>query len=171
MNSSKTAAKKIQSLYEKYRSAILARCRRFLKDEDAAEDATQEIFVRMMSSQKMPQGDIEQARWMQRICSNYCLSLLRDRKSASQLDEVAYPTSGACLESRMVAVDLCQRFWKTVPVDVRAPAELFHCREMDQSAIAESLGVSRRTVVYRMTQFRTFVHAFEATLDSARSAA
>src|SRR4051812_16226699 len=63
----------VAALYRRYRAVILGRCRRLLRDAQAAEDATQETFMRVLRhATKAPAGD-EALPWMLRIATNLCL--------------------------------------------------------------------------------------------------
>src|SRR5689334_9285416 len=71
---------RLTALYKTYGPAIYWRCVRLLGDGAAAEDATQETFMRVHRHlEKAPDGDAAIA-WIWRIATNYCLNEIRNAK-------------------------------------------------------------------------------------------
>ena len=66
---------RLAALYRKYGPAVYSRCRRILRDESLAEDATQEVFVRVLRHIDEAPDDEAALRWVYRIATNYCLDL------------------------------------------------------------------------------------------------
>src|SRR3954470_10213583 len=64
---------RVAGLYREHRTAILARCRRVLRDDAAAEDALQETFMRVVRHARKAPAGREALAWMYRIATNYCL--------------------------------------------------------------------------------------------------
>ena len=71
---------KIETLYAKYGPTIYARCRRLLRDPVAAEDATQDIFVKLMRHIEAAPTEDAVLPWIHRIVTNHCLNVIRDAK-------------------------------------------------------------------------------------------
>ena len=65
-----------EALDAAYREVIVRFCLGYLGDEAAAEDAAQEVFVRVLEAKSVP--DHFRA-WLYRIARNHCLNLLRAR--------------------------------------------------------------------------------------------
>ena len=76
--------RQVTDLYRKYGAVIYSRCRRLLKDDALAEDATQEVFVRVMRHIESAPDDQAALAWIYRISTNYCLNQLRDRGSRAE---------------------------------------------------------------------------------------
>jgi RNA polymerase sigma-70 factor, ECF subfamily len=153
---------RLTTLYRMYGPVIYARCARLLGDRAAAEDATQETFVRVQRHLAKAPDAGEALAWVYRIATNYCLNEIRDRKlrpvAEAELPEVAGDNLDAILADR----DLVARIVKRSAEQVRAAAWLHHVDGLDQAEVARVLGVSRRTVVNRLAEFaanaRKFVH-------------
>ncbi|HYY51922.1 MAG TPA: sigma-70 family RNA polymerase sigma factor, partial [Myxococcales bacterium] len=79
-------------LYRRHGPAIYARCRRMLRDDAAAEDATQETFLRVLRHLKKAPDDREALAWIYRIATNHCLNVLRDARRRTR-DPDPLPTS------------------------------------------------------------------------------
>jgi len=139
------------SLYRTYGPIIYARCIRLLADASAAEDATQETFVRV--HRHLEKAPPEALGWIYRIATNYCLNELRDRKHrpepTGELPELAIDDLGRVLGDR----DLVARIVKRSPEKVRVVAWLHHVDGLDQAEVAQTLGISRRTVVNHLAEF------------------
>ena len=85
---------KLEELYAKLGPAIYARCRRILKDRAAAEDATQEIFIKILKSSGSIPSDDAVMPWVHRVTTNYCLNYLRDaRRHAEPMASEAMPAT------------------------------------------------------------------------------
>src|SRR5262245_11971994 len=63
----------IRALYEKYGSWIFNRARSLLKDEQAAYEAMQDVFVKVLESGADFRGDSSPWTWLYRITTNHCL--------------------------------------------------------------------------------------------------
>src|SRR6059036_391424 len=64
-------------IYDRYSSRIYNFAYRFLKNAEAAEDATQEVFVKMMRHANQFQGDAKLSTWLFSITANWCRDYLR----------------------------------------------------------------------------------------------
>jgi RNA polymerase sigma-70 factor (ECF subfamily) len=141
-------------LYESHRSAIFARCCRLLEDRSAAEDAAQEIFLRVHRHIGAAPPDGEALRWMFRIATNYCLNMLRDRKlRPPPTDDFSRVVGEACPEEHIADRDLGRRLSMRAPAHLREVAWLYHVEGLAQHEIAGELGISRRTVVNYLGAF------------------
>src|SRR5437588_11801434 len=76
-------------IYDRYSSRIYNFAYRFLRNSEAAEDATQEVFVKMMRHANQFQGDAKLSTWLFSITANWCRDYLRkaDNK-AKESDDV-----------------------------------------------------------------------------------
>jgi len=71
---------RLAALYREYGPVIYWRCAKLLRDEVAAEDATQETFLRVCRHLDAAPDTDEALRWIWRIATNYCLSEVRNRQ-------------------------------------------------------------------------------------------
>lgn len=143
----------IESLYAKYGPTIYARCRRLLKDAAAAEDATQDIFIKLMKHIEAAPSEDAVLPWIHRIVTNHCLNVIRDSKRrAAPVEEVPELVDDE-FEDSVVTKNFAQKVLESAPEAIKAPAVLYHARGMEQAKVAETLGCSRRTVLYRLAEF------------------
>jgi RNA polymerase sigma-70 factor (ECF subfamily) len=150
-------ADRFNALYTHYGSAIFARCCRLLDDRSAAEDASQEIFLRVHRHIGAAPANDQALRWMFRITTNYCLNMLRDRKlRPTPTDDYADLVGVDSPEEHLADRDLGRRLTQRAPAHLRAVAWLYHVEGLGQQEIAEQLGISRRTVVNYLSAFSEY---------------
>jgi RNA polymerase sigma factor (sigma-70 family) len=147
------AADRLGQLYGTYGPIIYARCRRMLREAAAAEDITQETFLRVHRNLgALPEAEA-MLPWLYRIATNLCLNALRDGRARPLLYESPPERAGASLDELLTNRDLVTRLIARVPERVRMTAWLFYMDEMQQEEIAEVVGISRRAVAKRLAQF------------------
>lgn len=155
----------VEHMYAKFGPTIFSRCKRLLKDVTAAEDATQDVFVKLMNHYAAaPQGDAL-LPWIHRITTNHCLNLLRDAKRHAAPVETVPEQIDDEFEETLVTKNFAEHVLSTSPEELRAPAMLYHGRGIEQSRVAAALGVSRRTVLYRLAEFTERVMQLNALAE------
>jgi RNA polymerase sigma-70 factor (ECF subfamily) len=154
---------KLATLYRKFGPVIYARCRALLRDDAAAEDAVQEVFIRVLKHLEAAPADREALAWIYRISSNYCLNAIRDRKgraepAGDELPDIPGERPSGPFANR----DLARRLIERAPEKLRAVAYLHHVDGLEQGEVARVLGISRRTVVNRLADFAERSRKFAA---------
>ena len=143
----------LEHIYRTYGPLVLRRARAVLGEEHAAKDALQEIFMRVYESQSEFRGQSSPTTWLYRITTNHCLNLIRDRaRRAELLLERGASAAPAAQDGPEVRATLAQ-ILDRVPEDLREIGIYYYVDEMNQDEIASLLGVSRRTVGYRIEAF------------------
>jgi RNA polymerase sigma-70 factor (ECF subfamily) len=143
-------------LYREYGPVVYRRCVRLLGDREAARDATQEVFVKLLRQEAL-RGDGEQAlRWIYRVATHHCLNLRRDRMRRGEVgngaEEEVLEVAGEATTSfpaRRLAQQVLGRFDATtqaVVVGVLVDG-------MEHEEVAGVLGISRRTVHRKLAGF------------------
>jgi RNA polymerase sigma-70 factor (ECF subfamily) len=145
---------RIDVLYIGYRQRVLTRARQLLRDEQDAQDATQEVFLRLLDSQGQVLNHPEPQAWLHRVTTNLCLNRLRDKGRRNQLI-ARYATGNdqqaGSAETRASAVQILER----VPSDLLEIAVYYHADGMTWAEIASIVGVSRRTIGNRLVEFQS----------------
>jgi RNA polymerase sigma-70 factor, ECF subfamily len=144
----------LEQLYAAHGRALRSHCGRLLGDAASAEDALQEVFLRVRRfGGSVPRGH-DARPWLFRIATNHCLNELRSRgvraRTPPQLVSMATPH----LEDSLVARNDARRFLERLSPRARAIAWLTYVDGMLQQEVADALGVSRRTVVNYLNQVR-----------------
>ena len=148
------------TLYRTYGPTLYARCRHILGDDAAAADATQETFLRLHKHLDRAPSAEEALAWIYRVATNHCLNQVRNARRraepVAELPEHAGPSpEGALLER-----DLARRLVATLPEKLAQVAWLHHADGLTQEEVARVLGVSRRTVVYRLAELQQHAQSF-----------
>jgi RNA polymerase sigma-70 factor, ECF subfamily len=154
-NARTSSADRVLDLYLNYGGVVYGRCRRMLRDATAAEDITQETFLRVHRAERSIPGPEAVLPWLYRIASNLCLNAIRDGRARPQLFEEPPDRAGGCLEEWLANRNLVARLIARVSPKVQVTAWMFYIDAMGQGEIAEVLGISRRSVAKRLAQFKS----------------
>jgi RNA polymerase sigma-70 factor (ECF subfamily) len=144
----------MEQLYECYRRKVLKRAHQLLRDEAAAEDATQEVFLRLLDGNDHVVLQPEPFAWLYRVTTNLCLNRIRDENRRTKLlDRAGAPgaADNPDAEKRAVVAQLIG----SVPRDLQEIAFHYHAEGMTCDEIAEQKGVSRRTIGNRLVTFQS----------------
>src|ERR1700754_3021181 len=74
-------------IYDRYSGRIYNFAFRFVKNAEAAEDATQEVFVKMLKYANQFHGDAKLSTWLFSITANWCRDYLRKADNKSKESE------------------------------------------------------------------------------------
>lgn len=148
-----TTVERVGSLYARFGPTIYARCRRLLRNPSLAEDATQEVFLKVLRHIESAPDEVAVLPWIHRITTNHCLNLLRDSRRQAEPMAVVPEQRDDDFEDSVVSKDFADHVLAETPDEEKTPAVLYHLRGMEQSKVAATLGVSRRTVLYRLSAF------------------
>lgn len=165
-NASKLSDERLSQLYRRYGAAIYRRARAILRDEAAAEDATQEVFLKLITRlDRVP--DEMAVRWISRVTTNYCLNVRRNQRRQAVPVAVLPDRDGRHAEAEFVERDLSRRMMAAMPQQLRDFAVLRYERELDANQMARELKVSRRTVFNRLNAFDQWTEEFVRSRDLA----
>jgi RNA polymerase sigma-70 factor (ECF subfamily) len=133
---------------------VYRRCLRLLRDQEAARDATQEVFMKLVRDMPKLEDRETVLPWMYRVATNHCLNLRRNshRRGEDQTEvdlEVASATSGDVYPDRALAQNVLSRF----DAATQAVAVGVIVDGMEHEEVAVALGVSRRTVARKLERF------------------
>jgi RNA polymerase sigma-70 factor (ECF subfamily) len=82
----KGSAEAFHFLYQKYNKNVYRFCVRMLNDEDLAQDAFQETFLKVFENRTNIKGN-NFAAWLYTIARHICFNILRQRKDFKNFDE------------------------------------------------------------------------------------
>lgn len=134
-------------LIERHTDATYAQCYRMLRNQAAAEDATQEIFLRLWRhARKWKDKGAKVKTWLYRIAANYCLDQLRkggrfmnDDGLTEISDNAAGPADQlAAHQDRTVILEALE----ILPERQRMAIGLCYLQEMPNGEAAELMGIS-----------------------------
>jgi RNA polymerase sigma-70 factor (ECF subfamily) len=152
----------LEGLFRRYSRSVFRRASAILGNSDAAKDVTQEVFLRALNSGSSSQGRSELTSaaspiaWLYRVTTNLCLKLLRDSSRRRRiLGAAAVPAGAPPPELPVDAALTLRALLRDIPDDLQEIAIYYFVDNMSQDEIAELTGMPRRTVGYRLEQFRS----------------
>jgi RNA polymerase sigma-70 factor, ECF subfamily len=162
-----TERERVVELYKLYGPAIHRRCLRLLGDKDAGNDATQEVFIRLIRNVRNLETRDSAIRWIYRVSINHCLHLIRNaaRRSEGPIPAAEEPrTSGGMdvVAHRQLVEKVLSRFDKKTQAVALGVLAL----GMEHEEVADVLGISPTTVARRLRRFsvnsRKYLHRTNA---------
>ncbi len=140
-----------------YRRPLIRLCYGYLRNQQAAEDAVQEVFCRVLRAGEVPDNF---RAWVYRIARNYCLGVLRAQQGGARTPRGLPPSS--CLPgsatgqlSRLVKQEQRARMAQVVgalPEEQREVLNLRYGDGLSRAEIAYVLDISEATVKSRLFQ-------------------
>lgn len=164
-------------LFERYAPALLRFTDRMLSDRGAAEEVTQEVFVKVISRAHQYDGRAGVASWLFAIAANACRDRRRrDRRAAVvSLDVVPEPRSKAeGIEASMVSEERRRAVRKALAglsEEQREALVLARYHGMPYAEIAQTLGISVGAVKTRIFRAVETLKAHFAEGESSWTAA
>ncbi len=160
------ATAQIERLYRQYGAMVHRRCRRILRNEEEALDATQDVFARALRYWDTWDGSADRIHWLNRIATNHCLNRIRNSKGRREkLDmrktELPAVGTGPAGAADLEQLDIVHAVMRDMPEDLQRLAILYWFDEMTQAEIAEAVGLSVPTVRKRL---RRFIHEARRSL-------
>lgn len=160
-------ASAFDALLGRHRPGVRRRLVTIVRDESAAEDLLQEVFLRLWTHAAQWSGEGSVAGWLLRIATNVALNHLRSARRrpvrplpAAELDNEDDPTSGcladesaldpAELLERAEALESLRRSVDALPEAKRAVMRMVHEEDMSIADVAERLGIPEGTVKSRL---------------------
>lgn len=150
----------IRGLYEQYSSWVFNRAKGFLKNEEAAWEAVQDIFLKVIQYGDHFRGDSSPWTWLYRITTNHCLNLIRSRKNWQRtfenlktetwhlsLDREENPQS--LLINRNSFVKLLSDEGETTQKIIY----YYFVEDLTQEEIEEIMNISRKTIYKKLKKF------------------
>jgi RNA polymerase sigma-70 factor (ECF subfamily) len=138
--------------YRTFGPAVYRRCLRLLRDREAAKDATQEVFVKLVRDMTRLEDPDVALPWLYRVATNHCLNVLRNsgRRGEEPMGELELSAgAGPSPTDRHLAASVLSRFdegTQAVAVGVLVDG-------MGHEELAGVLGISRKTVERRLARF------------------
>jgi RNA polymerase sigma-70 factor (ECF subfamily) len=140
-------------LYREHGAVVYRRCLRLLGNVEAARDATQEVFLRLVRDEELLADRPDLVPWLYRVATNHCLNLRRDARHHGETpledgEEVVGEQAGDALDAIVV-----QRLLARFDVVTQAIAVAILVDEQEHEDVAAALGLSRRTMARKLERF------------------
>lgn len=160
-------------IYDRYSGRIYNFALRFLKNSEAAEDATQEVFVKMIRHASQFQGDAKLSTWLFSITANWCRDFLRKADNKSKESDDVLVTLPAPVEQspdrnleQRENEERIQRALKALTPEQREAILLSRYQGLSYAEIAQISGCSEGAVKTRV--FRAMETLKKALVGEAR---
>jgi RNA polymerase sigma-70 factor, ECF subfamily len=146
-------------LFDTYKDRVFSVALGFLKgDRAAAEDVTQEVFVKVFRAASTFRADARISTWVHRITVNACMDELRRRKRIvlfgdvpSQLEGHVGPHEPMELDARLQAA------LARMSPKLRMVVLMRHFNDLSYDEIADALGITSGTVASRLSRAHRFL--------------
>lgn len=141
---------KLEMLVSKYQLSLLRLCYAYLHDQQLAEDAVQETFIKAYRALVTFRGGSSEKTWMMKIAANTCRDMLRtgwfryvDRKvDLDKLPETPVPWTDQDNSITEAVMEL--------PFRLREVVLMYYFQGLSEAETAEVLGISRKGVASRL---------------------
>lgn len=160
----------LPALFSAYGPRVYRRALRLLGNAADAEEATQEVFIRVLQGIGRFDQQAEITTWLHQITTNYCLNAMRDRARRRELDEEKSVAPSDQVEAGHDALLLVRRLLERADEREGLAAVCVHLDGMSHDEAAAVMGVSRRTVGNLLERFAEGARAMTDAPQPARSA-
>lgn len=139
-------AQAMNCLYERYAHLVLGVCFKYLKDGEAAKDATQQIFIKLLEDLK--RFEITRFKsWLMQVTRNHCLMQLRHSLPVSNNtialpDNMEFEEEMHHMPEREVLLNELEAAVAGLNDAQKTCITLFYLQKMTYASIAEQTGYS-----------------------------
>lgn len=150
----------LRVLYDAHKDKVYSICLYYFHgDPSAAADATQQVFLKLITSIPQFRGDAEFSTWLYRLVANTCLdgarsARARDGRIAQDavLETLAIPGSQEEDVARAQRARQVQEALSALPPKFRLPLLLRYFEDLSYEEMAAALGCSMGTVASRLNR-------------------
>jgi RNA polymerase sigma-70 factor (ECF subfamily) len=147
-------SKQVEGLFRAYRGSVHRRASAILADKDMAQDVTQEVFLKVLNRvDDFLQLESPMA-WLYRVTTNVCLKRLRDASRRRRILGMRAEIPSTATDLPADAALTVHKLLCAVPEKLQEVAVYYYVDQMSQEEISTIMEMPRRTVSYRLEQFR-----------------
>lgn len=145
----------LSDLYERYASLVHRRCKYILQSDDEAWDATQDVFMKLMS--QLPKIENRSAiySWLLSTSTNQCISILRKKRGVA-FDECVHSDGARDLsqEKQYILREILTKLFLPWDKKVRDVVLYSYIDEYSQKEISQMTGLGESTIRKYLTRFK-----------------
>jgi RNA polymerase sigma-70 factor (ECF subfamily) len=154
-NYSCSPEEEITYLVEEYQLSLLRLCYAYLHDQDLAEDAVQETFLKAYRKLEQFRGKAGMKTWLSAIAINCCRDIYRESwfkhvNRSISVDILPIRTEEPDMKEDYVTIEVMK-----LPIRLREAVLLYYFEDMNTQEIAETLKISQQAVSSRLQRART----------------
>ena len=143
-------------LFQRYTHLIFGVCLKYLKDEDEAQDASMQIFEKLLVDLK--KHEVQQFKaWLHMVCKNFCLMQLRSEATKLKHDKEMHKDFSALMESnydlhltientKEIQLTHMEECIKGLNNEQRLCVELFYLQEKSYQEVSETTNLTMNNV-------------------------
>jgi len=139
-------AAELDAMYRAHGHAVLRRARRLLRDEDAARDVVQDVFLELFRRPDAFEARSSLATYLYAATTHACLNRLRNGKTRARLVAIEGAARSATQPARAEAAAIASDLLAGLTDEEATLAMYLFCDELTHDEIAELMGSSRRHV-------------------------
>ena len=143
-----------RALYEAYKDKVYSIALYFFHgDSAAASDATQQVFLKLITGITRFRGDSKFSTWLYRMVVNTCMDSARSakrRETTAELERIAVGTSQEEDIARTETAGRVQAALSSLPPKLRLPILLRYFEDFSYGQMAAALNCSAGTVASRL---------------------
>lgn len=154
----RTPEEEITRMVNEHQLALLRLCFTYLHDQDLAQDAVQETFLKAYRSLWAFRRDANEKTWLSRIAINCCRDIsrsgwFRHTDRSVTLDMLPEPAAQPTDEDNALTIEIMK-----LPKRLREVILLYYFENMTTPEIAETLQISQQAVSDRLVRARGRLH-------------
>lgn len=155
----------IDRLVRQYSTIVLRQAYFYLKDKQKAEDACQEVFLRIFNKKPLLPDEQSEKAYLLRVTINVCKDYLKsawNRKVSGMPENYDAPAQGIGPENEMIDREEKEMLFQSVmelPDIYKDVVLLFYYHDMQTDQIAKLLGIPGVTVRTRLMRARDRLQA------------
>lgn len=145
----------LDELVRRHQEKVLALALRTLGDPEAARDVAQETFVKVFRSARRYQPAAKFTTWLYRIAVNCCLDLMRRRRPAANVDDLAIPVAEESASDRVIQAETARAVREAIeslPERQRLVVILHRFQGLSHREVAQVTGWSNSAVESLLTR-------------------
>jgi RNA polymerase sigma-70 factor (ECF subfamily) len=138
---------------QRYTLLLLGVCMKYLKNEESAKDAVQQIFLKAITELNKYRVDYLKS-WLYMIARNHCLMMLRNKKILVPIEENDYllaPESAKlAIHQKEMTLSLLEKSLHELNTEQKSCVILFYLEKKSYQEIVESTG-------YNLLQVKSYI--------------
>lgn len=146
----------VAALYHRYGDLVLGRCRTLLRNEADAQDALQEVFLKLHRYRDSFRGEAAPSTFLFRITTTTCLNRMRTRRRHPEdpVEELPPVFATDSLLDRVALRDLVDRLLADQDERTQACVVYHFVDGMTHDEVGDLLGITGAAVRKRIATFR-----------------
>jgi RNA polymerase sigma-70 factor (ECF subfamily) len=149
----------IPALYRRYGDLVIGRCRTLLRNEADAQDATQEVFLKLHRYRDSFRGEASPSTWLFKITTTTCLNRIRTRRRHPEdpVEELPPVAGTDSLLDALAMRDLVDRLLAGQDERTQTCVVYHYVDGMTHDEIGGLLGITGAAVRKRIATFRAAI--------------